>query len=209
LTAAFGGPAGNLPDETGMWVPKNSRFILEVHYNTFTSGRPHADRPQIFVKSRKKVKHPGQLLVWQPGESELHVPADGKQTVAYQESPQKFLARAQPQIFSVAEPLKVHFMTMHMHDVGVSTALTVEGGGSSPRLLVRIPKWQTMMQVYDLILKDPVLIQPGQELKLSCMYDNTTANPRRPLKDGKSVGVKWGWDWDKEMCMGFIYVSAV
>ena len=98
-----------------------------------------------------------------------------------------------------------------MHLRGVQTTLDILRGGSTSTdaCLLDIPHWDFHWQgMYT--LEQPVTFNPGDQLQLTCHWNNTDANqPKYP--DGGQMAatdLNWGEGTQDEMCLGLLYVTA-
>ena len=108
---------------------------------------------------------------------------------------------------NVNKPLTLYATTMHMHQLGQSAFLKVHRADGGTECVVDIPRWDFHWQLSYTLAK-PVVINPGDQLEVSCTWDNTQAN--QPLIDGMqamAVDRNWGARTQDEMCVGGIYVT--
>ena len=104
-------------------------------------------------------------------------------------------------------PLTVYTATLHMHLLGKSGHLSVERADGSSECLLRIDEYDFNWQgSYG--LREPVTIDPGDQLRLECHHDNSPEN--QPFIDGERaepVDVEWGEGTRDEMCLGVFLVA--
>ena len=76
----------------------------------------------------------------------------------------------------------------------------------SEECLVDIPNWDFNWQQTYAFLEDEILVaQPGDEFRLTCVYDNSEAN--QPVVNGEQLEprrVRWGDGTLDEMCLNYI-----
>ena len=100
----------------------------------------------------------------------------------------------------------------HMHHVGVSMDIQhiPSAEPASSECLVGTPEWDFYQQrtfAYDQPVDELPVVQPGDELHLNCLYDNTLDNPAlaASLAEqglGQPVDVTLGDETRDEMCLG-------
>lgn len=85
----------------------------------------------------------------------------------------------------------------HMHEKGKSIQIILNPDTPDEQILMDIPRWDFHWQgTYQWV--EPVEIQAGDVLRLTCVWDNTQSdNPRY---------IVWGEGTDDEMCLTFITV---
>ena len=69
---------------------------------------------------------------------------------------------------------------------------------------MRIPNWDFDLQGF-YNLAEYATIQDGDEITLTCTYDNSADNPNQSSDPPKDVG--WGDGTDDEMCLVFAMVG--
>jgi hypothetical protein len=92
----------------------------------------------------------------------------------------------------------------HMHSRGKTFTFDLHRGGEPQRLL-SVPAYDFNWQhTYE--LRDPILVQPGDALEVTGVFDNSADNPLNPDPDAT---VFWGEQTFEEMLIGFItYLDA-
>jgi hypothetical protein len=103
----------------------------------------------------------------------------------------------------------VHSVLLHMHMLGVSGEAVIHRGDGTRVPLLVVPRYDFNWQrVY--WLAKPVRFYPGDELSVTCLWDNSAAN--QPVLDGKQAAptdVVWGEGTGDEMCVANLYVSKL
>lgn len=93
------------------------------------------------------------------------------------------------------EPLTVYGVLGHMHELGRSFRMELNPDGDDPRLLLDIPRWNFHWQDrYQFV--EPVQIEFGSVLRMSCRWDNSLSEDPRY--------VVWGEGTADEMCFGTV-----
>lgn len=187
---APGSAGGDLPEGTGIRVEPGSKIALQVHYNT--SHGSGSDKTSIQLKLDSSVEHEGAWqfftnIQWVLGSGMDIPPMTSDVSHDYAMDPTPFVSQG--------KPINIHAVGLHMHTLGQSTRLSVKRGGSDSCLL-DIPQWDFHWQgSYDLV--EPFVVNPGDQLSISCTWDNPTANH-----------VEWGEGTGDEMCLGLIYYTV-
>ena len=95
----------------------------------------------------------------------------------------------------------------HMHSIGTHIRLDLIRQDGSEECLVDIPDWDfNWQQTYRFLEDDIVVAQPGDEFRLTCVYDNSEAN--QPIVNGEQLvprRVTWGDGTLDEMCLNYIH----
>src|SRR5690606_36575567 len=108
------------------------------------------------------------------------------------------------------EPMRIVGVTPHMHLLGTQISAERVGqiGGDEPdQCIVDIPDWDFNWQRYYVIEEEQsVVVQPGEGVRLTCMYDNSQEH--QPVVNGvqqEARDVRWGEGTLDEMCL--VYLS--
>jgi hypothetical protein len=211
---APGGLGTDFPDDTGIRVRPGSKVVLQVHYNTDTSP-PAADMTNIEVShepavTREAVFLPFMNPVWLFGPT-MSIPANDSDVVhSFAADPTTVLQTLFPGIpIPQNQPLRIHSANLHMHELGTSANLSMLRANGDNECLLDIPRWDFHWQG-DYWLRDSTVLQPGDNIRIECHWDNSAANqPAGP--DGKPETPRtrgWGFGTGDEMCLGGFYVTA-
>jgi Copper type II ascorbate-dependent monooxygenase, C-terminal domain len=106
------------------------------------------------------------------------------------------------------EDLTLHSVTGHMHLRGTSIKLEVNPNTNGAQTLLHIPRWDFHWQG-SYWFEDPVQVKRGDVLRITCTYDNSSAN--QPVVAGKPLEpryVVWGEGTTDEMCLGVLMASS-
>ena len=209
---APGGQGADFPEGTGIQLQKGARIVLQVHYNVLDNA-PQPDKTSIELRLDSEVEHPASILLWLNfqwfvGDNML-IPAGQKSvTHSYAANPGFYLGALTGGLFGPGESFRIHWASLHMHELGVQTRLWVESEGAETCLL-DIPRWDFNWQrAYG--FREPVVFNPGDKLHMSCTWDNSAENQHRI--DGQAVeprNVAWGDGTQDEMCLGILYISKL
>lgn len=214
----FGGPlpmgeAGGdaaLPTQLGAWVPgllpeihpegvgipirAGSKVVMQIHYNLL-SAEPERDATEFAMRltttpvTRAISTHPLPKL-------DLMIPAGSPNSI-------------QTQFFlnSRSTPMTIEGLTGHMHLLGTSIRAQIVRADGTEECGLDIPNWDfDWQQAYD--LRTPVVLQPGDGIRLTCEYDNSEDN--QPVFNGVQLEprtVTWGEGTLDEMCLMYIAES--
>lgn len=192
---APGGVNQRLESTDGIRLRKGSMLVMQVHYN-LTRSPGAGDRTTIELELAQK-----------PPQNRLYLAplADPDRLFLKAGDPEAGQAIAVP-IKLVLDYLKAPELTLvsltpHMHTLGKSIALTLDG-----QPLIDLPRWDFhWQQGYGLV--KPVVAKGNQLLVLECRYDNSMAN--QPIVDGQRrlpIDVTWGERTSDEMCLMFLGV---
>src|SRR5690606_24027047 len=104
----------------------------------------------------------------------------------------------------------------HMHYVGRDMRSVLRRASGEEVCLVQTPDWNFAWQrayVYDAPIEDVPQAQPGDELHMRCVYDNTLGNPfvRQALEEQgleAPTEVRLGEETLDEMCLGVFGIAV-
>lgn len=200
----------DFPINTSLKVPVGAKVYIQVHYNQ-KPGNTLADQSTLDLRLEDK---PGKLAgvmalsdpKW-PTMRTMPIPAYQKDVTHRFDIDPTIFASIINQGFVDGNPLKLYATTMHMHQLGQSASLQVLRKDGSKTCAVDIPKWDFHWQLA-YTLKTPIVINPGDQLSVSCTFDNTAQN--QPVLNGIQVTPKdrnWGARTEDEMCVAGIFVT--
>jgi hypothetical protein len=196
---AFGGIGGwapgqgpqFLPAGAGMFLPKGSDFLLQVHYHR--DGKAGADRTQVGLYfARKPVEQPWQTVVVEglrPGEV---IPA-GKARHQVRRS------------VWLHTPCHLQNVMPHMHLLGRSVQVTLTLPGGRTRTLVDIPDWDYRWQE-TYWFREPILAPAGSRIEVMGVFDNSADNPSNPHSPPRPVAM--GEQTTDEMLYAFLGATS-
>ncbi len=195
LTSSLGGwvPGARtqlLPDNVGLYLAKDTRIVMQVHY--FSGGRPGPDQTKIGLYYNKKPVQ-RRLRYLPVVNTSFKIPPGNK---AY-EVKASFTV---PPFFDV----EIVQIVPHMHLLGKDIKLDVVRRDKSVEDLIWIDNWDFNWQNFYMYQK-AVPIQAGSTVRLTCTFDNSADNPKNPSNPLQTVG--WGEGTQDEMCLGFVGVT--
>lgn len=205
--------AGGLPNQLAGWVPgavpniapegsatridAGSFIVMQIHFSPL-GGEPTADKTALQLELTDEV--PQMLRLTRPlAILDIPIPA-GEARVEHTHDFTNW----------GSEPIVVRGLTAHMHLLGVQLkASLVKAGGSAEQCMIDIPEWDfSWQQGYRLPEGEEVVIEPGDAVRLTCVYDNSAAH--QPVVEGAQVAprdVDWGEGTLDEMCL--LYLDTV
>jgi len=218
----FGGPlpndaggtasASGFPNQIGGWVPgaepailgdgaaipiaAGSRLVMQMHYSA-AGGAPQPDLTTL--EMRLTETPPATVLRTVPLViPQLDIPA-GANDVTFT----KLLTNWSD------KPVTIRSMTPHMHQIGKKIGLEVVPAAGEEVCGVWIPDWDFDWQLsYEPLADAPLVVGPGDSVRLTCAYDNTPAN--QAVVDGQQLAprdVTWGDGSLDEMCLMYARVG--
>ena len=184
-----------LPPEAGLPIQDGDQIILQVHYfNPSAAEGTDDSRVRLLSTGDLRTNDAGVIALGNvafdldPGKSEVTV--EGRCDTG---NPFPFLPVPQP----LTEPVTAFGSMLHMHRLGsqIWTDVIRDGeaiGGTGSGALGKNLNWN-----FDLQVLQPLefVIQPGDVLKTTCVYDTTN----------QTDVVSFGLGTADEMCFNFVY----
>lgn len=187
---APGSRARPLPEGVGMYLPKKSNIVMQVHYSA-RSGKTEPDQSSIGLRfSTTPVQK--RLLSLPVINNRFRIPAG--------ESDYKVTASV-PFL-----PFDVHLLgiTPHMHLLGKKMTVKATALGGEEIWLVDVPNWDFHWQgTYT--YKEQIALKAPSRFDLAAYYDNSDGNPDNPNSPPLDVG--WGENTTDEMCIAFVHFT--
>ena len=184
------------PKHTGILLGKNSRLLMQVHYNLL-NGRNEDLTTATLELEPKSTAYNEALLIPFP-DSDFKIPAGKKYT-----DTQSFVMP------SWVPPFTIYTVYPHMHLLGTSISLSMAPNHDATRskTLIDVPNWDFHWQgAYE--LETPVPVKAGDSVSVTCTWDNTAAHqPELHGLQSAPRDVSWGEKTTDEMCLGFLYVT--
>ncbi len=188
----------DFPEGTGIEVTPGSWVVLQIHYNN--ANNAGSDQTAIDFKLDNEVTAlaayaPFLNAAWTLGE--LNIPA-GKEEVSFNATsePQGFFEFLNPSL-DLEGGFRIHGSMLHMHRLGASGEINVIRADGTEEPILSIPAWDFDWQ-FSYELATPVDFDEGDQLSLTCTYNNT---------DPDAIDVVWGEGSNDEMCVGNLYIS--
>ena len=201
-----GGPAPSF--DNGVRVEPGSKLVLQMHYST--AGRRDArDRTRVRIQTAARVEREAFFLPWMRGSwpsGTMSIPAGEVVRHEYRDVP---LTAPQLVLFAPGEDfttgMRLHSSLLHMHKLGKSITLTLHHADGTEQVLVRVPQWEFNWQ-REYVFKEPVSVRPGDELSITCVFDNTEAWNRK-LGRKAAAPSNWGEGTSDEMCVAHTRIT--
>lgn len=175
-----------MPEGVGLGLSKNARIVLQLHYNTRNKGGEDQTSIGLYF-SRHPVE---RALRYIPvANTTFRIPPGDRAHVVRASMPVPFFFDA-----------KLYQIVPHMHLLGRDIKVEVERRGGTESL-IWIDDWDFHWQNF-YYYTEPVPLQAGSTVRLTCTYDNSRENPRNPNDPLKEV--RWGEGTSDEMCLAFL-----
>ncbi|HTZ43624.1 MAG TPA: hypothetical protein VMB79_07155 [Jatrophihabitans sp.] len=219
---------------TGQRLAAGSRLVLQVHYNLLNGSGVDSTAVKLRVAAPSTRLQPLQTLLL-PAPVELPCPAgvtgalcnrdasvfdvqrrfgvDAGRTVAALQllcdgslthpkaGPTQSCTRP------VNQTLRVQAVAGHMHLLGRSIRIDLHRADGSTLRLLNIPSWNFDDQRAT-VLPQPVTINPGDRLTVSCTHDATLRSKLPALAKLPPRYVVWGEGSSDEMCLGILSYTS-
>ncbi len=172
------------PEGTAGLIPAGSRFLFELHYTA--TGVESTDRSKIGIWWSDRTD---ERIV--RGEAIMNFRID----IPPGEPAATFSAEK-----TIDRPMELLSLTPHMHSRGKSFLYELIRPGQPPEELLNVPNYDFNWQ-YSFEFDSSPRVEPGDVLRVTAVYDNSSANPHNP--DPKAR-VRWGDQTWEEMFIGFV-----
>ncbi|MEZ4399082.1 MAG: hypothetical protein R3B06_03640 [Kofleriaceae bacterium] len=200
---APGSLGSDMPPGTGLEVKPGSAVILQVHYNVLAAG-PEPDQTALEFKLDPTVTKVAKIQPWANpnwlGTQAMHIPAN-QADVTHSFEFDATLA--------TGGPFLIYSAGLHMHTLGTQIRASATTAAGVEQCLLQIDHWNFHWQgSYG--LRQPLVFNRGDKLKVECHWDNTIAN--QPVVGGQPrtpTDVYWGEGTTDEMCLGVFYVTPL
>jgi hypothetical protein len=175
-----------MPPHTGIKLEAGAVLLMQVHYNELNGRNPDLTTAQLQLTP--KTPDIQDALLVPIVDQRFHIKAgDAHYTHGQSFTLPAFIPKA-----------TIHAVYPHMHLLGTQISLSTKHAGVET-LLINVPNWDFHWQgSYELL--NPVTVVPGDELSVSCTWDNSAAH--QPSLRGVQ-----GPPRTDEMCLGFLYVT--
>jgi hypothetical protein len=175
-----------LPDGVGILLPAQADVIVQVHYHP--SGKAGNDKTRVGLYfARKPVK---QALHWNNASSyNFRLPA-GERNIEVKAS------------WYIPVDMEALAVSPHMHLLGHDMHMSVTFPNGRTQSLIEIADWDPSWQSAYYFQKR-IPLPAGSVVKVVAHFDNS-AHSRNPNQPPKLV--KFGPNFDDEMCVGYIAV---
>ena len=179
-----GSPPMDLADGVARYVPKGSKFVMQIHYTP--DGRIRNDQSEIglYFADPAKIRRTMQSGVVVNLDFRIPPGKDNHRVEA---------------TYRFSHDMEVHSLTPHMHFRGKSFRYELMYPNGTRETLLDIPRydfnWQNSYR-----FSKPKLVPEGSLLKCIAHFDNSQRNPANP---DPTISVRWGEQTWEEMMIGF------
>lgn len=181
------------PAGVGTPIKKNSRIVINIHYDTGHGIADDQSAVQLMLSDSVLQVERGI-----PIQNPLWFAGDGMKIAAGDPDASVFFAYDPTTFFAQGKPLAITGVMLHMHEFGSSGKVAIIRADGTSDCLLNIPRWDFhWMTSYE--LQTPVELRPGDRLYVECHWDNSAANQK--LVNGEFPpprDLRWGAD--EEMC---------
>ena len=187
------GPGANptvFPDGMGMPLPPNAQLVLQMHYYNGEGTDGLTDQTGYGVKIASSVDR--EIMNLPAGPTDFTIPAGDPE---YSSSFRYNWRGAAVDVLGVWP---------HMHLLGIGFEERIRHADGTEDCLLRQDGWSEEDQVVALF-DTPVRLEAGDQVKVTCTWDNSADNPHQTQDPPVDVG--FGEQTDDEMCFGFTYVA--
>lgn len=197
-----GNPASKFPRGIGIEVKPGSLIALQMHYSS-PLGVAEPDQTSIELQIETTVANRGVYAPWLDVQwvgGNMPIPAgESNVTHSIREDPRTFFAAFIGGL-DLSNGFDIHGALFHMHQLGEQGHASVYKNDQETRIL-SIPKWDFNWQ-QEYFLTHPVAFEPGDELELSCTWNNSLeAQPTVGDEQRAPANVNWGERTEDEMCV--------
>ena len=168
--------AYDLPPGVALQVPANAALDLNVHYANHTSAPVTGEAyVNLYTADPASVEHVAQVL--NMGNTSISLPPNQRTTLE--------------RVFTVNDRRTVFALTSHMHKMGEKFVIKIVGGARDGETVYESTDWEHPQM---LLLKDPIVLEPGQGLKSVITWNNTTSQTITfGLKSTDEMGIIFGY----------------
>ncbi len=185
-----------LPQGSGIFLPKTSDLVVQVHYHR--NGRVEKDKTQVglyFAKKPIDKRYAGSVLAGGSGGllgRFFAIPAGAERYPLQGDS------------WATAD-YTLHSVMPHMHLIGKEIKVSLTPPEGKELTLIHIKEWDyNWQETY--FLKEPMQIKAGTRFHVDAWYDNSDKNPNNPFNPPRRITV--GEQTTNEMCFVFLGGTA-
>jgi hypothetical protein len=224
-------------DRTGYQLEPGSQIVLQVHYNLLaTNGKPGpTDQSSMRLRLAPGTADVTPLVGSQlPGPIELpcttqesgplcdreaaiadlvkRTGAGAREEVNWlnelcNQGKQPVAGNTQHCDHHIPEPVLLYAITPHMHLLGRSMSVDLNPGTPTARTLLDQPAYNFDDQS-EQVLPQPVRINAGDTIRVTCTHDATLRSQLPQLKTLKPRYVVWGDGTSDEMCLAILTMTT-
>ncbi len=184
-----------VPEDSAVIIPAGSRLVMQTHFNTVFAD-PEPVQPEVTLYTREDP--PDYQVRGMPfANMDFLIPAGDSESV-----------HVETYRNSTGDAWTVLGVAPHLHALASHVRVSILHEDSES-CLIDVPDWDfNWQQAYRFADDAWVDVQPGDQVELTCTFDNSPAN--QPIIDGERQeprDVTWGGRTVDEMCMTFLVVS--
>jgi hypothetical protein len=187
---APGARTRHLPDGIGLFLPRKSRLVMQVHYHP--NGLEIEDQTKVGIWFKAKDTANKRLVNIPIINDKFEIPAGAEN---HEVTASQFVL---PFLTGKAITIAPH---MHLLGRKIKVELQTFDGEKTP--MIFIDDWNFNWQGF-YTFEEPVRLPAASTVRVIANYDNSENNPKNPNKPLKPV--RWGEGTDDEMCLAFIGV---
>lgn len=196
-----------MPEDSGMYVRRDSRIAVQLHYHPDGTEQSDTTRIGLHFAEERTAKNATVIPVIN---TEFSIPAGAERQEVTAEF--KLEGEGGPDIpaalLNVLEttgtfPVDIINVAPHMHLLGQEIRMDKVSASGEKTPMVYIDDWEFDWQdVYT--YTNPVPFNRSDRMELSAIYDNSANNPLNP--NDPPIAVGWGDRTTDEMCIVFFTV---
>lgn len=179
-TWVWGEQAFRFPDGTGVRIEPGRDVVIQIHYDALGGTlTPEPDRTKVELELSDSVRE-----AW----------FESVQVPSLQLQPGQRYAQVS-YVYPLAKPLEVYGVFPLLHSLG--HGLTLRRTRSGGECLAETNHWDLYNHMQFYRYRDPIALDAGEGLDLSCSYDTTSRS--QPVDQGEA--------YDQEQCEIFLYAT--
>lgn len=185
----------HLPPGSGIRIPANTKFTLDIHYNSTNAVRKSDLGTRIRGKLVNDVSKKLDLYMF-------GITGGGSMTLSsVTETEINRTNHSQSSNLVVKSPINgaIFGLFPHMHKYGTKISLKLKKKNGSKQCLTHVPRWRFAWQL-NYFPKDPIAFYKDEEIELSCGFKGITSG---------NTTVQFGENSDNEMCLGVVMYQTL
>jgi hypothetical protein len=176
-----------LPEGVGMFLSKDAKIVMQVHYYSAISSEADQTRLGLYFTPKRAER----ILLFLPlTQRRIAIPPDDPAA--------KVVATF---TFPPLMDAKIISVLPHAHLLATDFKVEALRPDGSTESLIWIDKWDFNWQ-NSYTYERELPVAAGTRLTGTCTYNNTTSNPRNPSNPTRLV--TWGENTEDEMCVTFV-----
>lgn len=200
---APGSPGYDYPEGVGIKIDPGAVIVVQVHYNSPAGNtEPDQSKVELKVDALDSGVVAGGYSFW----TNYAWSALRQMPIGAGDPAAAFTWAGDPTAqLAGGQPIFVYTGALHMHNLGHTGYMKVKHKDGREECVLRISDWDFHWQG-GVRLKKPIAINPGDQVEIQCVFDNSA--PNQPLgADGNKIAPKainWGENTSDEMCLGVL-----